>query len=161
MTFDISIAEGSGCALPNKKFINDLQEIFIDILKEFDKEQRGCSIIICNDKFMHRLNKKYRGIDSSTDVLSFALDDDDEFPVFDFGSLGDIIISDDMVKTQAKEFDVSTEEEFARLAIHGLLHLLGFDHEKSQEEHDIMFKYQDHFMDLFMQKYSGQNSQQI
>ncbi|MGL4393701.1 MAG: rRNA maturation RNase YbeY [Brevinema sp.] len=159
--FDISIAEGSHCTLPNENFLENLEYIFDEILKEFYKEGRECSITVCNDTFIQKLNKEYRLKDSATDVLSFAMDDDDEFPAFEFGFLGDIIISHDTCERQAKEFEVSYEEEFARLAIHGLLHLLGFDHEIDEEEHRIMFEHQDRFMDQFMQKYSGQNSSKI
>lgn len=159
--FDISVAENCVVELPNQKFLDHLQNIFTNILEEFNKKNRECSIILCDDSFIQELNKEYRNKDTSTDVLSFAMDDDDEFPAFEFSSLGDIIISIDHAKKQAQEFDVSYEEEFARLAIHGLLHLLGFDHELSEEDHKIMFEYQDKFMDDFMQSYNGTNSQKI
>ena len=78
------------------------------------------SILLTDDDGIRGLNKKYRGIDRPTDVLSFSLDDS--------YMLGDIVISLERVSVQAKDYCVSFDEELSRLLLHGLLHLLGYDH---------------------------------
>ncbi len=89
-------------------------------------------ITIVDDKEIHQLNRDYRNVDRPTDVLSFALDEDDEDePELLEGQLhllGDIIISAETATRQAEEFGHGLEREIVYLAVHGLLHLLGYDH---------------------------------
>ena len=89
-------------------------------------------ITIVDDEEIHQLNRDYRGVDRPTDVLSFALDEDDEDePELLEGQLhllGDIIISAETATRQAEEFGHGLEREIVYLAVHGLLHLLGYDH---------------------------------
>lgn len=99
------------------------------------------SVLFVGDGKMHALNLRYRGIDKTTDVLSFPQYDGGELKkmlkrssqVSDHSSLplGDIVISLERTRAQAKEHGLSFDEELARLLIHGLLHLFGYDHEKS------------------------------
>ena len=90
-------------------------------------------ITIVDDEEIHQLNRDYRNVDRPTDVLSFALDEDDEDePELLEGQLhllGDIIISAETATRQAEEFGHGLEREIVYLAVHGLLHLLGYDHE--------------------------------
>ena len=91
------------------------------------------SILLVNDARMKTLNRQYRGIDRTTDVLSFP--QEDAFPSDASGRksdivLGDIVINLHKAKRQAMENGLTFEEELKRLLIHGLLHLLGYDHEK-------------------------------
>ena len=83
------------------------------------------SITLVDDKQIHKLNKQYRNIDKPTNVLSFELDDD--------LLLGDIFISLDTVKRQAKEAHISVKEHTAHMIVHGMLHLQGYDHIKDDE----------------------------
>ena len=83
------------------------------------------SITLTNDKEIHKLNKKYRGMDKPTNVLSFELGDD--------LLLGDIYISLDTVKREAKEAGISVAEHTAHMVVHGMLHLQGYDHIKDDE----------------------------
>jgi probable rRNA maturation factor len=76
----------------------------------------------------------------ATDVLSFPMC---EYPLDDGGMLGDIVISIDTAKKQAEENEIALNREFAFLYIHGLLHLLGYDHETSQEDEEEMFDLQE------------------
>jgi probable rRNA maturation factor len=94
-----------------------------------DKE---IELIIVNNDEMQELNKAHRGLDKATDVLSFPLE-------FDLPNmpLGSIVISYDYVTIKAKELNHSLEDEFTLLFIHGLLHLLGFDHEIDSGEHRV------------------------
>ena len=89
-------------------------------------------ITIVDDEEIHQLNRDYRGVDRPTDVLSFALDEDDEDePELLEGQLhllGDIIISAETATRQAEEFGHSYERELAFLTVHSMLHLLGYDH---------------------------------
>ncbi|MBQ7882928.1 MAG: rRNA maturation RNase YbeY [Phascolarctobacterium sp.] len=89
-------------------------------------------ITIVDDEEIHQLNRDYRNVDRPTDVLSFALDEDDEDePELLEGQLhllGDIIISAETAARQAEEFGHGLEREIVYLAVHGLLHLLGYDH---------------------------------
>ena len=91
---------------------------------------KDIELIIVNNDEIQELNKEHRKIDKATDVLSFPLE-------FDMPNmpLGSIVISLDFVEEKAKEYNHTKEEEFSLLFIHGLLHLLGFDHEIDSGEH--------------------------
>ena len=108
-----------------------------------DIKKASCSIIIVDNTFIHKLNKEYRGIDRVTDVISFALEDDKSMIIpDDIRLLGDIYICLDKAKEQAKEYGHSLERELCFLAVHGIYHLLGYDHE-TEEDAKIMFKKQE------------------
>ena len=108
-----------------------------------DIKKASCSIIIVDNTFIHKLNKEYRGIDRVTDVISFALEDDKSMIIpDDIRLLGDIYICLDKAKEQAKEYGHSLERELCFLAVHGVYHLLGYDHE-NEEDAKIMFKKQE------------------
>lgn len=114
-------------------------------LKELEIKKVEFNIIIVDNNYIHDLNKKYRGIDRETDVISFALEDDKTFNP-KTRVLGDVYISLDKAISQADEYGHSLERELCFLAVHGMLHLLGYDHmEKSEEE--IMFKLQEKILD--------------
>ena len=131
---------------------NNLDEYFKTIDKVLKKgleilEIDKCefNVIIVNNDYIHELNKNFRGIDRETDVITFALEDDKTFNPVD-RVLGDIYISIDKVYEQANEYGHSEIREICFLAVHGLLHLLGYDHmEKSDEE--IMFSLQDKILE--------------
>jgi len=104
------------------------------------------NIILVDNKTIQNINKEYRGIDKETDVISFALEDNQDI-TFEFGRLlGDIYISIPKMKKQAEEYGHSEKRELAFLTIHGLLHLLGYDH-MTKEEEEIMFKEQELILD--------------
>jgi probable rRNA maturation factor len=94
------------------------------------------SVLLCPNEYIHRLNLQYRHIDRPTDVLSFALNEgeDADYDGPDANLLGDIIISLDKVKEQAEEFGHSFERELAYLTIHGMLHILGYDHMTAEDK---------------------------
>ena len=117
---------------------NLLEEILraADIVGEiYGVENSELSITLMDDKNIHALNKKYRGTDKATDVLSFAFRESDEPEVIgaDFEILGDVIISLERAKFQAEEFGHSFLREIIFLEVHGLLHLLGYDHVEDDE----------------------------
>lgn len=94
------------------------------------------SVTLCDNEYIHRLNKKYRNVDRHTDVLSFPMYEDGDFVMAECISgavLGDIVISVERAKEQAREVGNSFLREVAFLTIHSTLHLLGYDHERSAE----------------------------
>ena len=105
------------------------------------------NVIIINNEEIHKINKEYRGIDRPTDVISFALEDYKDIKYEnDYRVLGDIYISIDKVKEQAKEYGHSEKRELAFLAVHGLLHILGYDHMEKEDE-KVMFSKQELILD--------------
>lgn len=99
------------------------------------------NVIIINNEEIHKINKEYRGIDRPTDVISFALEDYKDIKYEnDYRVLGDIYISIDKVREQAKEYGHSEKRELAFLAVHGLLHLLGYDHMEKEDEKVMLSK---------------------
>ena len=97
---------------------------------KFDGEE--ISMLLCNDTYMQELNKNYRNIDSTTDVLSFENDEEYEDEEGLWKCVGDIVISLDTLPVNADYFEESRNDELKRLIVHGLLHLNGMDH---GEEH--------------------------
>jgi probable rRNA maturation factor len=97
---------------------------------KFDGEE--ISMLFCNDTYMQELNKTYRQIDSTTDVLSFENDEEYEDEEGKWKCVGDIVISLDTLPVNADYFEESRNDELKRLIVHGLLHLNGMDH---GEEH--------------------------
>ena len=104
------------------------------------------NIIIVDNKRIKEINKEYRDIDRETDVISFALEDDDTFIELPIRVLGDIYISLDKVKSQASEYGHSEMREICFLTVHGILHLLGYDHMNKDDEL-VMFSKQDKILD--------------
>lgn len=111
----------------------DLDKFVLNLVKDFGIENAVFAIIIVDDREIRDLNKNYRNIDAATDVISFALEDDTT-SIIDTRVLGDIYISIDRAKAQALEYEHSLKRELSFLALHGLLHLLGFDHETAEDE---------------------------
>ena len=105
------------------------------------------SIIIVDNKEIHRINKQYRNIDRETDVISFALEEGETFDE-PYKTLGDIYISIDKVYEQAKEYGHSVKRELFFLVTHGFLHLLGYDHMKKEDE-EIMFPLQEKILNNY------------
>ncbi|MBU1144165.1 MAG: rRNA maturation RNase YbeY [Firmicutes bacterium] len=97
------------------------------------KNKKNMQIVFVSQEEIRELNKQFRNIDKSTDVLSFP--NDDEFD----SSIGDIFISIEQARLQASDYGHSFEREIGFLAVHGYLHLLGFDHQtKSEEEFMVL-----------------------
>lgn len=93
------------------------------------------SVVITDDAQVHELNQRYRGVDAPTDVLSFGLDDDAGFvsPPGSARQLGEVVIAYPTAVRQAARARHGIDEELAHLLVHGLLHLLGYDHELPKE----------------------------
>lgn len=103
------------------------------------------SITLTDNEYIQKLNREYRNIDSPTDVLSFAFADSDEPEIIpdeaventDYEMLGDIIISIEKAEEQAQEFGHSLKRELSFLTVHGMLHLLGYDHMDEEERQEM------------------------
>lgn len=108
----------------NKAIISVLQIEDVDLNAEV-------SVSFVDDKEIKDLNKNYRNVDSSTDVLSFPIDDDFQINV---NILGDVIINIMRVVKQARELGHTNERELAYLTVHSVLHLLGYDHMKDEDK---------------------------
>ena len=126
---------------------------------DFEKVEQKCDvcIIITDDENIHELNREHRDVDRPTDVLSFPmmelipgekmvvnpLELDESGAVM----LGDIVISIDRAKAQAEEYGHSEERELCFLTVHGMLHLLGYDHELGEEEEKLHFSRQEEILE--------------
>ena len=106
------------------------------------------NVILVSEDKIHEINKEYRGIDRPTDVISFALEDNKDIEYDNYRLLGDIYICDNKVFDQAKEYGHSVKRELSFLAVHGLLHLLGYDHMKPEDE-KVMFGLQEEILDKY------------
>ena len=121
------------CGLTYEFFTKVAESVFNEL--DMQDNQYEISLLLTDDETIRQLNKEYRNKDKSTDVLSFPMEDDI--------MLGDIVISVDTASRQAAEAEINIDRETAFLFIHGLLHLLGYDHETSQEDEAEMFALQE------------------
>ena len=134
-----------------KMLVREAVEATLDL--ENYQNTAEVSITFTDNEGIHELNKKYRGVDKPTDVLSFPLFDfegENEEPPIDeiLNNLGDIVISLEKAKEQAEEYGHSFKRETAFLCVHSMLHLLGYDHEKGEAEDKEMRAKQTEIMDI-------------
>ncbi|MCT4643132.1 MAG: rRNA maturation RNase YbeY [Bacteriovoracaceae bacterium] len=136
------------------KWLNYLCRSFKKFLiNEFDyQKDMNVNISLVDDEQIKQINHEHRNKDYVTDVLSFPLQDnfrngeyDDFCPVLE---IGDIIIANGVCQKQANEFKITFAEEFCHLAIHGFLHLLGYDHEISEDEEKIMNDFEEKIIEI-------------
>ena len=127
--------------------VDKLYELLEFTLKREKLENVEFNIIFVDNKTIHEINKTYRNIDRVTDVISFALEDNKTIEL-DHRLLGDIYICIERAHEQAIEYGHSFLRELSFLTIHGLLHLLGYDHMTTEEE-KIMFNKQEEILNEF------------
>lgn len=123
-------------------------ELFARIFKHLGlKGDYITDVTIVNNEEIHVINREYRNVDRPTDVISFAFQDEESEKQLVGGpiSLGEIIISFEKAEEQAKEYGHSLIREMSFLFTHGMLHLLGYDHMKKEDE-VVMFKLQDEIL---------------
>lgn len=130
------------------KEIDKLEKYMNFVVDKLDLKQAMFNIIFVSSEEIHKINKEYRNVDRTTDVISFALEDNKDITYKDFRLLGDIYIAIQIAYQQAKEYNHSEEREVCFLATHGLLHLLGYDHMKEEDE-KIMFEKQKELLDAY------------
>ncbi|NMP23015.1 rRNA maturation RNase YbeY [Sulfobacillus harzensis] len=102
-------------------------------------EDAELSLLLTDDETVHTLNRTYRGVDKTTDVLSFSQREGDNGDPWD-NLLGDVIISIEQARRQAEDYGHSMAREVGFLTVHGILHLLGWDHEVAEDEQRMMAK---------------------
>lgn len=131
------------------KELETVEKVLYSAIEKEKLENVEFNLIIVDNKYIHELNRMYRNIDRETDVITFALEDEDSIIIPDNRRiLGDIYISIDKAKSQAEEYGHSLLRELSFLAVHGFYHLLGYDHQTKEEE-EIMFKKQEEVLDAF------------
>jgi probable rRNA maturation factor len=136
--------------LVDYKFIsnNIYENIAEEVLKyaQYSLEDAEITLVLCDNNFIRDLNHKYRGFDQPTDVLSFHMNEKDEIidPL-----LGDIVVSVDMAKENCLLSGLTLNEEIIYLFAHGILHLIGYDHESSIVDEEKMYNIQDEIIKYF------------
>ncbi len=128
-----------------KKELEIVHNVLVHGLEKLKINEAIFNVIIVNNDYIHKLNKEYRNIDRETDVITFALEDDKTFNP-EIRILGDVYISIDKAHSQSIEYGHSFLRELCFLAVHGMLHLLGYDHMKKEDE-VVMFKLQEEILD--------------
>lgn len=134
-----------------ENFENNYEQDFTAIIEQALKtlgieDDVEVSCVLVDDERIHEINREYRHIDRSTDVISFAMEDNDQFYVEGMPrTLGDIFISVDHAKKQAEEYGHSLRREMCFLFTHGILHLLGYNHMTDEQEKE-MFGLQDQIL---------------
>lgn len=111
-----------------KVLTEDIKNVCDLTFKKLKVKNPIFNIVIVNNKKIREINKNYRGKDEPTDVISFAFEETENINLEDKRFLGEIYISIDKAISQAKEYNHSLKREICFLTIHGLLHLLGYDH---------------------------------
>lgn len=145
-TIDVSYDNASYKKMAPKKFVLDYLNKVLAKLGLSDVE---FSVSFIEEPNMHDLNREYRGIDDSTDILSFAAEDeaDDGFAFISAGRrkrvLGDMLICPPVMERNAQTFNVPAEQELRRLLIHGVLHLSGENHETNEIANEPMLQKQE------------------
>lgn len=119
-----------------------LKKVILFLGKKEKKIKGEIEINIVSNRTIKVFNKVYRGINRPTDVLSFAWQEDKKWPTT---NLGQIYLSIDKIRGQAKEFKVTLEEEMYRMLIHGILHIIGYDHNNAKAT-KIMFEKQEWYL---------------
>ncbi|MGD9808670.1 MAG: rRNA maturation RNase YbeY [Deferribacterales bacterium] len=149
MDINILITDDTGSYDKEQMFVDCAEMTFKVLGETFGEDSKvgfdDCeiSLLLTDDARIHELNKEYREKDKPTDVLSFPMAED---PFEEGGMLGDIVISVETAKEQAKDADITLDREVSFLFIHGLLHLMGLDHETSTEDEEEMFDLQENIL---------------
>lgn len=116
------------------EFRKELIKIILNLAKYFNIEKHiNVDLTIVNNEEIQKLNKEYRGKDYATDILSFDFGNDGLYDTLPFVHLGELVVSYEKVISQANEFNHSVKREFCYLFTHGLVHLMGYDHEEENE----------------------------
>jgi probable rRNA maturation factor len=127
------------------EYFSVMHEVLVHGIEKLKVGDVSFNVIIVDNDYIHKLNKEYRNIDRETDVITFALEDDKTFNP-EIRILGDVYISIDKAHSQSIEYGHSFLRELCFLAVHGMLHLLGYDHMKKEDE-VVMFKLQEEILD--------------
>jgi probable rRNA maturation factor len=128
-----------------KEDVKEYKKLIRDIFK-FEKRKIFFNLIFVDKEKIQEINRDYRGIDRVTDVITFALNDDPSLLVFgNQDELGDVFLCLEKAYEQALDYGHSKEREIGFLAVHGYLHLKGYDHMNPEDE-KVMFNKQDEIL---------------
>lgn len=118
------------------KFEEEFKQILSNLCNYFNltNKQVILDVSIVNNKKIQKLNKEYRGKDYPTDILSFDFGGSEDFENLPFLHIGELVISHQKVEQQANEFNHSIRREYCYLFAHGLVHLMGYDHESEEDK---------------------------
>jgi len=130
------------------KELDELKKLLNNICLDEKLGEGEFNVIIVDKEKIQELNKEYRNIDRITDVISFALEDDETIKLDNYRMLGDIYICIEKAKEQANEYGHSFKRELSFLAVHGLLHLLGYDH-MNEDDEKVMFSKQEEVLSKY------------
>ena len=131
----------------DKKFLKKVSQA---VLKSENKEKHIVSVAFIKEKEMRGLNKKYLNKNKPTDVLSFSETKDFIGKIKEFENiLGEVVICPQFIKKNAKKLDLSFKKELSRALIHGILHLLGYIHEKLEQEAKEMEGKENYYLSLY------------
>ncbi len=129
------------------KELEVVKKVLESAMKKEQLKKTAFNLIIVDNEYIKYLNSTYRKIDRETDVITFALEDEDSVVLpSDVRILGDIYISLDKAKTQSAEYGHSLLRELSFLAVHGFYHLLGYDHMNKKDE-AVMFAKQEEVLE--------------
>ena len=159
---DFSRTEETEISLTHKSLVR-LAILSTLMLEDFSYDAR-VSVTFCDNKYIHKLNREYRQVDRPTDVLSFPMYEDGNFPkeeCIPYAELGDIVLSLERAYEQADELGVPKLREMVFLTVHSTLHLLGYDHEKSEEDDALQCKRQRVIMEYIEDKISFEEEEKV
>ncbi|MDY6935452.1 MAG: rRNA maturation RNase YbeY [Spirochaetota bacterium] len=141
--------EGKVSLLANKLKERDVKYILKRICKELNISNIDLTLIITDNNYIQGINSEYRNEDKPTDVITFVYNDP-PFPEIGLKDryIGDIFLSLEMAEQQAEEYNVNLEDELKRLLVHGILHLVGYDHETSKEDERKMREREEAILDI-------------
>jgi probable rRNA maturation factor len=134
-----AIHDESGLEAYTEETLQELEALLNGSLEKLERSDAFVDVTLVDEETIHNLNRDYRGVDAVTDVLSFAQEEDSDEPGYTREAdeptlLGDILICVKRALDQAAEYGHSTRRELGYLAIHGLLHLVGYDHDTAEKQ---------------------------
>ena len=123
-----------------QEYIDNIRTAIETVGRLYGVEDSEVSVTLTDNAHIHVINRKYRGVDRPTDVISFAFNESEEPEVvggISVNMLGDLIISLERAEEQAADYGHSVRREVAFLTVHGMLHLLGYDHMEDEEREEM------------------------
>jgi len=137
-----------GIALPTSRQVKAIRGFVKKALAELGRDKWDIGILLCGDKTIADLNLKYRKKEGATDILSFSNGEGGDFPNPVSRLHGDIVISLETMRGNARAFGITCEEELRRLLLHGILHIDGMDH-KTNDNTEPMLRLQEEILRRF------------
>lgn len=143
----VNVVKLSSWRIPRQFIQKWMKDLTREIKKQakHDLSQREITLAFVEKKAIRELNRDFRSVDKGTDILSFS--------GFSSSELGELVLCGAIVEKQAHDHELSSKEELGYLLIHGVLHLLGYDHEKGGKAEKVMFELQDRLFDVLRSRH--------